>query len=126
MEGSLWYVLTGTRGESNRMRILQAVDKRPRNANQLAEDLDLDYKTVRHHLDVLTENDIRRLAEREHRLHRVRGGLPLARGRTRRGVVRPGDRRAATHFHIAWRSRGSPVPAALRVPATASLWASDG
>jgi len=84
MEGSLWYVLTGTRGGSNRMRILRAVDERPRNANQLAGDLDLDYKTVRHHLDVLTENDIRRLAEREHRLHRVRGGLPLARGRTRR------------------------------------------
>ena len=58
MEGVLWYVLTGTRGGENRIRILQALDERPRNANQLAEDLDLDYKTVRHHLDVLTENDV--------------------------------------------------------------------
>ena len=58
MEGVLWYVLTGTRGGKNRVRLLQAVDERPRNANQLAEDLDLDYKTVRHHLDVLVENDI--------------------------------------------------------------------
>jgi len=58
MEGILWYVLTGTRGGTNRARILRALDDRPRNANQLAEDLDLDYKTVRHHLDVLLDDDI--------------------------------------------------------------------
>lgn len=58
MEAVLWYVLTGTRGGENRVRILQALDERPRNANQLAEDLDLDYKTVRHHLDVLEDNNV--------------------------------------------------------------------
>ena len=58
MEGVLWYVLTGTRGGANRVRLLRAIDERPRNANQLAEDLDLDYKTVRHHLDVLVKNDV--------------------------------------------------------------------
>lgn len=58
MESVLWYVLTGTRGGPNRVRILQAIDERPRNANRLAQALDLDYKTVRHHLDVLVENGI--------------------------------------------------------------------
>ena len=58
MEAVLWYVLTGTRGGTNRVRILRALDERPRNANQIAESLDLDYKTVRHHLDVLCENDV--------------------------------------------------------------------
>ncbi|MBX0284986.1 ArsR/SmtB family transcription factor [Haloarcula salinisoli] len=58
MEAVLWYVLTSTRGGANRIRILRALDERPRNANRLAEELDLDYKTVRHHLDVLEENDI--------------------------------------------------------------------
>lgn len=58
MEAVLWYVFTGTRGGPNRVRLLQAVDERPRNANQLADDLDLDYKTVRHHLDVLQENNV--------------------------------------------------------------------
>lgn len=58
MEAVLWYVLTGTRGGSNRIRLLRALESRPRNANQLAEALDLDYKTVRHHLEVLEENDI--------------------------------------------------------------------
>jgi DNA-binding transcriptional ArsR family regulator len=58
MEASLWYVLTGTRGGTNRIRLLRAIDERPRNANKLAETLDLDYKTVRHHLDVLAENNV--------------------------------------------------------------------
>jgi DNA-binding transcriptional ArsR family regulator len=58
MEAVLWYVLAGTRGGTNRARILTALRERPRNANQLAEDLDLDYKTVRHHLDVLTDNGV--------------------------------------------------------------------
>lgn len=60
MEAVLWYVLTGTRGGANRARILKALDTQPRNANQLAEQLDLDYKTVRHHLDVLVDNDVLR------------------------------------------------------------------
>jgi len=58
MEAALWYVLSGTRGGANRARILRAVDERPRNANQLAEALDLDYKTIRHHLDVLADNNV--------------------------------------------------------------------
>jgi DNA-binding transcriptional ArsR family regulator len=50
MEAVLWQVLAGTRGGPNRARLLRAVDDRPRNANQLAEALDLDYKTIEHHL----------------------------------------------------------------------------
>ena len=58
MEAVLWQVLAGTRGGPNRARILKALDERPRNANQLADDLDLAYKTVRHHLGVLEDNDV--------------------------------------------------------------------
>ncbi|MFB6117790.1 ArsR/SmtB family transcription factor [Halosegnis sp.] len=58
MEVVLWQVLAGTRGGPNRARILRAFEERPRNANQLSEDLDLSYKTVRHHLDVLKDNDV--------------------------------------------------------------------
>lgn len=58
MKSVLWYVLTSTRGGPNRIRILHALHEQPRNANQLAEDLDLDYKTIRHHLDVLMDNNV--------------------------------------------------------------------
>ncbi|WP_336037880.1 winged helix-turn-helix domain-containing protein [Halobacterium yunchengense] len=58
MERVLWYLLAGARGGPNRCRILRALRERPRNANRLAEDLDLDYTTVRHHLDLLVEHDL--------------------------------------------------------------------
>lgn len=58
MEAVLWQVLAGTRGGPNRARILKALDDRPRNANRLADELDLSYQTVRHHLDVLERNDV--------------------------------------------------------------------
>jgi len=58
MEGVLWHVLASSRGGPTRVRILRAIDERPRNANQLAESLDLDYTTVRHHLDVMMENNV--------------------------------------------------------------------
>lgn len=58
MDGVLWYVLTGTSGGPNRLRLLHALRDRPRNANQLATELELDYTTVRHHLSVLAEHDL--------------------------------------------------------------------
>lgn len=58
MERILYYLLTGMRGGTNRIRIIRILLDRPRNANQLAEELDLNYKTVRHHLDMLEEHDI--------------------------------------------------------------------
>lgn len=77
MEAVLCYVLTGIRGGPNRIRILPALEERPRNTNQLVEDLDLHYKTVQHHLDVLTENDIVRASGDEY------GAIYLLTSRTR-------------------------------------------
>lgn len=58
MEQLLWYLLAGTRGGLNRIRIIEALKERPHNANQLAELLHIDYRTVRHHLDLMTSNGI--------------------------------------------------------------------
>ncbi len=66
MEAVLWQVLAGTRGGPNRARVLRALEERPRNANQLAEALDLSYKTVTYHLDVLQENDIVRSTDADY------------------------------------------------------------
>ena len=57
LDKRLWYIIAATRGGINRARILHALHERPHNANDLASLLDLDYKTIRHHLDVLREND---------------------------------------------------------------------
>ncbi len=52
----LWYVLGGTRGGPLRIRILARLHDRPYNTNQLATDLDVDYKTVQHHVRVLRKH----------------------------------------------------------------------
>ncbi|MCI4350990.1 MAG: transcriptional regulator [Thermoplasmata archaeon] len=54
----LWYLLLGTRGGPNRIRILERLATRPYNAHQLAEVLGMDYRTVRHHLRILEANGL--------------------------------------------------------------------
>ena len=52
----IWWVFAGNRGGVNRGRIVISIRERPLNANQIAQALEMDYKTVRHHLDVLSKN----------------------------------------------------------------------
>lgn len=54
----LWYLIASTRGGANRAKIIDLVSSRPANANQIALELKLDYKTVLHHLRVLSENGL--------------------------------------------------------------------
>ncbi|GGN86599.1 hypothetical protein GCM10009030_04460 [Haloarcula pellucida] len=58
MEKALWYLLTATRGGANRARIIDALTERPMNANELADELDVGYKTIRHHMEQLEEHDV--------------------------------------------------------------------
>ena len=58
MKRLLWYLIAGTKGGFNRARIIKCLQERPYNANQLAEKLNLDYKTIRHHIKVLEDNNI--------------------------------------------------------------------
>ncbi len=58
MRRVIWWLIVGTKGGVNRARILRALKERPYNANQLSDVLELDYKTVRHHLKVLLENKV--------------------------------------------------------------------
>lgn len=54
----LWWMLAGSAGGQNRGRIIMLLRGRPSNAHQMAKELGLDYKTVRHHLDVMMENQM--------------------------------------------------------------------
>jgi len=54
----LWWILAGSSGGPNRARIIDLLDMRPFNANKIAQELGLDYKTVRHHIRVLEENGL--------------------------------------------------------------------
>jgi DNA-binding transcriptional ArsR family regulator len=58
MRQLLWWLIGGSRGGENRLRIVRTLHDRPMNTNQLSEALELNYKTVQHHLEVLEENNI--------------------------------------------------------------------
>jgi len=54
----LGWLIAGTRGGLTRAKIIMALKEAPQNANQLAASLKMDYRTIRHHLEVLEKNKI--------------------------------------------------------------------
>lgn len=54
----LLYVFAGTRGGFTRLQIIHLLSDMPLNTNRLAIEMGLDYKAIRHHLDVLEKNNI--------------------------------------------------------------------
>jgi DNA-binding transcriptional ArsR family regulator len=54
----LGWLIAGTKGGPTRARIIQSLRETPQNANQLATLLGMDYRTIRHHIEVLEKNKI--------------------------------------------------------------------
>jgi len=54
----LGWLIAGTRGGPTRAKIIEILKETPQNANQLANQLGMDYRTIRHHLKVLEKNRI--------------------------------------------------------------------
>lgn len=57
-ERIIYWLIVGSRGGKTRAEIILAISKSPMNQNRLSEALNLDYKTVQHHLRILSENGI--------------------------------------------------------------------
>jgi DNA-binding transcriptional ArsR family regulator len=54
----LGWLIAGTRGGVTRAKIIETLRENPQNANQLANTLGMDYRTIRHHLKLLQKNRI--------------------------------------------------------------------
>jgi len=54
----LWYLFAGSKGGENRIKIINLLQDTPLNINRMAEVLNLDYKAVQHHVDVLRKNNL--------------------------------------------------------------------
>ena len=52
----LGWLIAGSRGGPTRANIIEILKETPQNANQLSTLLEVDYKTIRHHIDVLEKN----------------------------------------------------------------------
>jgi predicted transcriptional regulator len=62
----LWSIIAGTRGGINRAKILNLIKDTPMNANKIATVLNLDHKTVVHHVKILSKNNLVIKAEKEY------------------------------------------------------------
>ena len=54
----LWFIVSGTRGGINRAKILSLLKDTPMNANKIATSLNLDHKTITHHVKILSKNEL--------------------------------------------------------------------
>ncbi|MGC9183627.1 winged helix-turn-helix domain-containing protein [Caldisphaera sp.] len=54
-----WWIFVGSKGGKMRLKIIKLImDQGPLNANQLSKILNVNYRTIMHHLNVLTKNNL--------------------------------------------------------------------
>lgn len=58
MKKVLWWLILGTRGGINRAKIIKKLNERPYNANQLTKELNLNYRTITHHIKILEDSKV--------------------------------------------------------------------
>ncbi len=54
----LYWLFDASRGGPTRLRLLKVLNKKPMNKRQLSLNLNLDYKTIQGHINILLENGI--------------------------------------------------------------------
>ncbi|CAC12298.1 conserved hypothetical protein [Thermoplasma acidophilum] len=54
----IWWLFFGTRGGSMRLRIVEYLNEKPSNLNQISLYLGINYRTSEHHVRILEENGV--------------------------------------------------------------------
>ena len=57
-ERLLWWLFQSSSGAATRVKVIRAIHVEPRNAQRIADELGMDYTTIRHHLAVLVANHL--------------------------------------------------------------------
>ena len=54
----LWWIFVGSKGGKMRAKIISKIMEKPMNAHQLAQALNVNYRTITHHVDILLEHNL--------------------------------------------------------------------
>ncbi|MCR4334972.1 MAG: winged helix-turn-helix domain-containing protein [archaeon] len=57
-EQTIYWLLAGSKGALNRLKIISDLEKKPMNMNELSKKTGLNYTTIQHHIDLLLENNL--------------------------------------------------------------------
>jgi len=57
-EQTMYWLLSGSKGAINRVRIIAELEKKPVNMNALSKKTNLNYKTIQHHVQLMLENNL--------------------------------------------------------------------
>lgn len=58
LKQKLSYLILGQKGGKKRIQVIDLLNDRPYNLHQLSEIMNVNYRTVQHHIDVLKKNDL--------------------------------------------------------------------
>ena len=53
-----WFLFASSRGAATRIKIVRLVQKQPYNAHQMSQHLSMDYKAIKHHLNILEKDNL--------------------------------------------------------------------
>jgi DNA-binding transcriptional ArsR family regulator len=54
----LFWLLAGTKGGPTRVRLLKVLDRKPMNLRRLSMELEMDYKSIKAHIELLLKNGV--------------------------------------------------------------------
>ncbi|MCV0431138.1 winged helix-turn-helix domain-containing protein [Nitrosopumilus sp.] len=53
-----WYLFATSKGAKTRIRIMNLIQNQPYNTHQISQELMMDYKAIKHHMEILEKNNI--------------------------------------------------------------------
>ena len=53
-----WYLFVTTKGAKTRIKIMNLIRNQPYNTHKISQELAMDYKAIKHHIEILEKNNI--------------------------------------------------------------------